>query len=387
MSSAGDVDGDGIDDFIIGAPEADGGGYGAGESYVVFGRADIGAGASFDVASLDGTNGFIINGIDNFGDAGEAVGAADVNKDGFTDLLIGADEAGGEGSGETYIVLGGPDVGSGGSLDLSSLDGTNGFIFTAEDQDDDLGRVLSGAGDINGDTIDDFLIGADDADGVDNEYSGAGDTYVVFGGASLDDLDVDGVIDLANLDGTNGFVIHGIESYDNSAESVSAAGDVNGDGFADIIIGAEDANPGGQEDAGQAYVVFGGSHLSALDDLDGEDGAIALSNIALGGHGFILGGLNHSDDLGESVSSAGDVNGDGFDDILIGAEAYAGGDTSPAWLMSCLEVPRSAPRAASTSLRSTAPTASASMESMTRIMRAIRSARPATSTAIASMTS
>ncbi len=147
----------------------------------------------------------------------------------------------------------------------------------------------------------------------------------MFGGAAnLTALDIadgtaDGVIQLANLDGANGFILNGIDTCDLSGRSVSSAGDVNGDGFDDLIIGAILADPNGLS-SGESYVVFGGAaNLTALDNADGTaDGVIQLANLN-GTTGFILNGIDTGDFSGRSVSAAGDVNGDGFDDLIVGA--------------------------------------------------------------------
>ena len=155
---------------------------------------------------------------------------------------------------------------------------------------------------MNGDGFDDILIGARDADPNGN----AGESYIVFGKAG----GFDGSFDLSSLDGSNGFALNGIERFDLSGRSVSSAGDVNGDGFDDILIGAFTADPNGNREAGESYVVFGkAGGFSSIIDLSSLDGS----------NGFILNGIDRYDDSGYSVSSAGDVNGDGFDDVIIGA--------------------------------------------------------------------
>jgi hypothetical protein len=311
VSAAGDVNGDGVDDVIIGAYFASPNGQSvAGESYVVFGGPGVGAGGSLDLASLNGANGFVLNGI-NGGDfsGGSVSSAGDVNGDGVGDVIIGAGSADPNGqpqAGESYVVFGGPGVGAGGSLDLSSLNGANGFVLNGINGGDFSGGSVSSAGDVNGDGVDDVIIGAGSADP--NGQPQAGESYVVFGGPGVG---AGGSLDLASLNGANGFVLNGIDAYDGSGVSVSSAGDVNGDGVDDVIIGAFNADPNGQPQAGESYVVFGGPGVGAGGSLD-------LSSLN-GANGFVLNGIDGGDNSGVSVASAGDVNGDGVDDVIIGA--------------------------------------------------------------------
>ncbi|WP_264319992.1 hypothetical protein [Zarconia navalis] len=307
VNNAGDINGDGFDDILIGARSADPNGKDfAGESYVVFGR-NGGFNSSLELSSLNGRNGFVINGIDANDFSGFSVSSAgDVNGDGFDDILIGArgaDPNGRTSAGESYVVFGG-NRSFDASFELSSLDGSNGFLLNGIDLDDRSGNSVSSAGDVNGDGFDDLIIGARWADP--NGKNFAGESYVAFGsnsgfGTSLD---------LSSLDGNNGFVLNGIDTSDVSGVSVSGAGDVNGDGFDDVIIGASLADPNGRTSAGESYVVFGGnSGFGASLDLSSLDGS----------NGFVLQGAFRSDFSGDSVSSAGDINGDGFDDLIIGA--------------------------------------------------------------------
>ncbi len=306
LAAAGDINNDGFADFLVGAhfagPDADSD---AGVAYVIFGgpNGPVPLGQDFDLADLDGTNGFALTGIDQFDNAAWSVASAgDVNGDGIDDLIISghlADPNGGQ-SGEVYIVFGGTNFGA--EFDLGSLNGTNGFIINGIDAVDQAGYSVSGAGDVNGDGINDILIGARGADPGGLEH--AGETYVVFGSAD----GFPSVLELADLNGTNGFVINGIDAEDFSGFAVSGVGDVNGDGLADILIGAPGADDG--TGAGEAYIVFGSATgFSASMNLAGLNGS----------NGFTITGLRPGDGLGFSVSG-GDFNGDGIDDILIGAQ-------------------------------------------------------------------
>jgi len=303
VSGAGDVNGDGLADLIVGAFVADpGGDSSAGESYVVFGKP---SNTVVDLANL-GSGGFRIDGIDAGDNSGRSVsGAGDVNGDGLADLIVGAygaDPFGDSAAGESYVVFGKSDSTP---VDLVNLGG-GGFRIDGIDADDFSGRSVSGAGDVNGDGLADLIVGAYRADpGGDG---GAGESYVVFGKATT------GRVDLANL-GAGGFRIDGIDAYDFSGRSVSGAGDVNGDGLADLIVGADGADPGGDGYGGESYVVFGKAGSAPVE----------LAN--LGSGGFRINGIDAFEHSGRSVSGAGDVNGDGLADLLVGAyRAAPGGD-------------------------------------------------------------
>ncbi|MEH2044044.1 hypothetical protein [Nostoc sp.] len=307
VSSAGDVNSDGIADLIIGAYFADPNGSLSGQSYVVFGKS-TGFSPQLNLSDLNGANGFAINGI-NKGDAsGISVSSAgDVNSDGIADLIIGAFGANPNGysSGQSYVVFG-KSTGWSATLNLSDLNGANGFAINGINKYDILGRSVSSAGDVNADGIADLIIGAYHAD---PNGSNSGQSYVVFGKRT----GWSATLNLSDLNGANGFAINGINQDDSSGFSVSSAGDVNSDGIADLIIGAQEADPNGIA-SGQSYVVFGKS--------TGWSATVNLSDLN-GANGFAINGINNSDNSGVSVSSAGDVNSDGIDDLIIGAR-FAG---------------------------------------------------------------
>jgi hypothetical protein len=199
----------------------------------------------------------------------------------------------------------------------AGLRGAEGFDYA--------GYSVSGAGDVNGDGVDDILIGATGADPGHTDNAGA--TYLVFGRTTT----FPPLFELRSLhpgqggDGSQGVAFTGRHENDRSGESVSAAGDVNGDGIEDLMIGAYLADPV-LEDAGEAYVVFGRKSgfppvfaLQTLEPVAGGDGR----------EGFVVSGARVDDGSGMSVSNAGDVNGDGTDDLIIGAPyADPGGRTS-----------------------------------------------------------
>ncbi len=287
-SAAGDINGDGVADILIGAYQYTGSTIG--RSYVVFGGSSVGSSGTLSLSSLNGANGFKLIGEASGDYSGYSVNSlGDINADGHADLVIGA-YGHASGAGRTYVVFGGPGVGSSGSISLSGLNGANGFVLDGETSGDNSGYVVRIAGDVNGDGHPDLLIGAY------HYNSSAGRTYVVFGGLGVGSS---GSIPLSSLNGVNGFKLDGEAANDWSSIWVSAAGDVNGDGVGDILIGAYKHAP-----TGRSYIVFGDAPPvlinNSLNIFKGQ--TILLSDSMLGAYDqnhnnatlqFTMSGISH----------------------------------------------------------------------------------------------
>jgi hypothetical protein len=251
VSSLGDVNGDGFDDLIIGAPDKDpsddGGG---GRAYVVFGSdqefgTSDGTRQIFDLGNMSADEGLVIAGADVMHAGWSVAGAGDLNGDGFADMVIGAPRDGTSGSeaGECYVIFG-SDEGFDSTIDLDNLDPAVGLVLSAHIAEDLAGVSIAAAGDVNGDGFADMIVGAPQSDGL------AGKVYVVFGSVDFATED----LDLSDIGSAQGFMIAGAETGDLAGFAVSAAGDVNDDGYDDLLVGAYNAGAGS---AGAAYLLLG----------------------------------------------------------------------------------------------------------------------------------
>jgi len=264
VASAGDLNGDGYADLIVGASQTVGA---TGSVYIYLGGpAGLPATPSATLVGPDGANGV-------FGSS--VASAGDLNGDGYADILVGETSASTY-TGKVFVYFGG--ASNGGTITLTAGPILLGQAGTYTE----FGQSVAGVGDVNGDGYADFVIGES---GSGPASTLAGTAYLYLGGATFPTTPT-----ALNVTGTTFF-----------GYSVAGAGDVNGDGFADVLVGAYVTGSGTTAFTGGAYLYYGSATglgaATAVDDVPGK-----------------------GSQFGVSVASAGDVNGDGYADIIVGAD-------------------------------------------------------------------
>jgi uncharacterized protein (TIGR03382 family) len=270
VACAGDVDGDGFDDVIVGAPGYDGGDDAEGRAYVFMGSPTGPEAVASWTAESDEVSAF-------FGTS--VASAGDINDDGYDDVIVGA-----------YASVSGPDEGGLASMFLGSPSGLDDDPLWEVDADQDnagFGSAVAPAGDVNDDGFGDVIVGAPSYDDPEIDE---GQAFAYHGSAW-------------GLGGSSAWTADSDQDGASFGTSVASAGDVNGDGYDDVIVGAPTYD-GGVDDEGRVEVYLGsesGLETTPLFTVEGEQGGARL---------------------GGSVASAGDVNGDGYDDVIAGAFQY-----------------------------------------------------------------
>lgn len=313
VAPAGDVNGDGVGDLVLGAPYAD---YNrrrdSGSVYVVYGRRPF-DGVDLHFLETRG-GGFRIDGIaagERFGTA--VAGGRDLDGDGFGDLVVGAPNAtflGRREAGVAYVVYGGP---RNGAVDLANAPLDAYDVIGGRSPQDHTGRSAALTADATGDAVPDVLLGAPDADsrvpGATTANTRTGSAYLVTGRRARRGVPVDLAAapgDVRQLDGS--------VTSERVGASVADAGDVNGDGTGDLLLGAPTADRNDRVDSGSAYVVFGRDERSVL--------SLSLLTPSLG---YRVDGASTGARLGQAVAGLGDMNGDRRADAILGSPGAAVG--------------------------------------------------------------
>ncbi len=272
---AGDVNGDGMDDVYVSAYGDDTIGPGSGAVYIVYGPVQ----GEMSLADAD----VKILGAAAYDNAGiAAASAGDLNGDGVDDLVIGSygADAGGPDAGAAFVFMGPIS----GQLNTNNAHVRIDGVLPGQW----VGYSVASAGDVNADGRDDLLVGA-----VGTPYFGedTGAAFLFLGPLTSD-------CNVAQADAR----LHGAAAGDRLGVTVAGAGDLNADGYADVVIGTPYADVDGQVDAGAAYVIYGPwSNTRWADQADA-----------------VFVGADADDQAGFSVSGAGDVDGDGYDDVIVG---------------------------------------------------------------------
>jgi hypothetical protein len=278
VAGCGDVNGDGFDDFLVGATGNDDGGIEGGKCYLIFGRS---SGWAMDTNLSRANASYYSEGA--YSMLFTVAGAGDVNGDGFDDFMMGA-----RAYGLVYLVMGRPGNWTT-DVPASQADAS----FYTDEYNDGFGMGIAGVGDVDGDGLDDLAMGAYASS---DPIGSCGKVYLFLGKVSGWMRDTNA----SKADAT----WSGEASHDLAGRQVRGAGDVDGDGFDDFIV-AGNRYDASVSDEGKVYLILGRA--------DGWTRGQTLSDADVSFVGEIA-----ADQAGRSLGGGGDVDGDGYDDIVVG---------------------------------------------------------------------
>lgn len=296
LAAIGDTNGDGVDDLLIGRVGMHTTAFAAGSAFVIYGKAG-GLSSDIDLTLLDGSEGSVFPGTTGFESIARNVGAAgDVNNDGYADFFIGTGRIGDDplSEGGTYLIFGSP-TGYGAEFDFSTIDGSNGTLMLGANDHDRFALDFAGGGDINGDGIDDMVFGAAGESDVPAYTSRS---YAVFGHTD----GFSATTQISALDNNDRWIINA--RYGFNFGNAITTGDFNGDGLFDIAIGDDQyGNPG------SVQLIFGDATPKTAP-VEVSDYFFSEADGELRGHALMA----HA---GSAVDFIGDINGDGFSDLIV----------------------------------------------------------------------
>ncbi len=311
VAGIGDLNGDGVLDLAVGAPFDDDGGTNRGAAWILFMNTDGTVKSKQKISDTDGGFTDVLDDNDQFGSAIASIG--DINNDGINDLAVGApfDDEDGTDRGAVYILF----MNNNGTVNFTQKIASTTRLFETNLKDFDFfGSAITGINDLDGDGLEDIAVGSS---GNDDGGTDTGAVWVLF-------LNADGSVKREQkISATSGELGSGLGVGDQFGSAVTSIGDANGDGKIDLAVGAKLSDEGGA-DRGDVWILFLASNGEVLDK-----SIIASSR---GGFGI---GLGDGDQFGSAVTSIGDMDGNGANDLLVGAKLDddGGGDRGAAWVL------------------------------------------------------